>query len=574
MIRPVVVTFAVTLIAACMGIGCGTSSQQKATTMEITSASVPPSGRVNMTYTFTLGISGGISPFTWIAAGSVPPGLTFDNTGKLSGTPTQSGSFTFFATVTDSSPSRQSQSITLSVTVADQILVAPATLSSTSPGVTYAATLSASGGAPPYTWSIVSGSLPPGLTLNATSGAITGVSSMAGSFTFAVGVADSVANPPPVTTNLSITVNPAPRRDALLYTKIFPYSNTLSMVDATRIAADGSLSSGGPAGFTPPDGNIVASPTLPLIFAVYKNQNGGIDVHSVLINPDYTTTLVATTNVMTTYSYLAGEVGVAVDPTGTNLYFTGNIIEDQSSPGKLIPGVSIYTANAYPQAVASLSLADHRVGMAGDPGIGNLVFTPDGTKAFAGICPYLPPPDGGSIQTILVFSRAPDGTLAPGPTLDKPRTSGFCEFAVSPDGKYLATGEVQVYQIESDGSLSPILPTPFIPTFGSPYLGQSICSSGITWDVTGSYVLVAADCGWAGGLAVMNFAGGGLTQTYFPSESFGFDIFPQPLRNFFYGAALTNSQLNGMAGYQLENGALLPIFAAPSGPPSVVLAAY
>lgn len=59
-------------------------------------------------------------------------------------------------------------------------------------GVPYSAFLSASGGTPPYTWSIVSGSLPPGLTLNPSTGQISGIPTTAGTFFFTVQVRDSL----------------------------------------------------------------------------------------------------------------------------------------------------------------------------------------------------------------------------------------------------------------------------------------------------------------------------------------------------------------------------------------------
>jgi hypothetical protein len=44
---------------------------------------------------------------------------------------------------------------------------------------------------PPYHFSVTSGSLPPGLQLDATSGAISGTPSIPGTFSFQIGVTDS-----------------------------------------------------------------------------------------------------------------------------------------------------------------------------------------------------------------------------------------------------------------------------------------------------------------------------------------------------------------------------------------------
>ena len=72
--------------------------------------------------------------------------------------------------------------------------------------ISYSATLAAGGGSTPYTWSIVSGSLPNGLSLNSGTGVISGTPTATGIFNFTVQVTDS-ANPVKTTTKaLSITV--------------------------------------------------------------------------------------------------------------------------------------------------------------------------------------------------------------------------------------------------------------------------------------------------------------------------------------------------------------------------------
>src|SRR5271157_3697644 len=76
--------------------------------------------------------------------------------------------------------------------------------------VPYGATLSAMGGLPPYTWSVIQGSLPAGLTLNATSGVISGTPTTAGTSNFTVRVRDSQSPPATATAPLSITVTAGP----------------------------------------------------------------------------------------------------------------------------------------------------------------------------------------------------------------------------------------------------------------------------------------------------------------------------------------------------------------------------
>ena len=55
----------------------------------------------------------------------------------------------------------------------------------------YTATLSATGGTPPYTWSVTAGSLPRGLRLNKATGVISGKPVRAGTATFSITVTDS-----------------------------------------------------------------------------------------------------------------------------------------------------------------------------------------------------------------------------------------------------------------------------------------------------------------------------------------------------------------------------------------------
>ncbi len=78
------------------------------------------------------------------------------------------------------------------VSVADiRLEITTLQLQSGSVGKTYTVQLTATGGAPPYAWSIVLGKLPAGLTLNASTGAVSGTPQQAGTFSFTAEVKDS-----------------------------------------------------------------------------------------------------------------------------------------------------------------------------------------------------------------------------------------------------------------------------------------------------------------------------------------------------------------------------------------------
>src|SRR5437016_3260369 len=72
----------------------------------------------------------------------------------------------------------------------NSLTVSPASLPPAPQGTPYNQTVSASGGTAPYTFSIISGALPPGLSLNASTGAITGTPTIIAVFTFTIQARD------------------------------------------------------------------------------------------------------------------------------------------------------------------------------------------------------------------------------------------------------------------------------------------------------------------------------------------------------------------------------------------------
>ncbi|WP_102299756.1 S-layer family protein, partial [Janthinobacterium sp. AD80] len=157
--------------------------------MEITPASLP-AAQVSVAYSQQLTASGGSAPYSYaVSAGSLPAGISLNSSGVLSGTPTAAGSFTLTVTVTDAHLYTGAKSYTLSVSSA-AVVLAPASLANATATVPYSATLTATGGTAPYSYAVV-GTLPAGLSLNASTGVLSGTTSVAGSFPFSIKVSDS-----------------------------------------------------------------------------------------------------------------------------------------------------------------------------------------------------------------------------------------------------------------------------------------------------------------------------------------------------------------------------------------------
>ncbi|MCK5549403.1 MAG: putative Ig domain-containing protein, partial [Hyphomicrobiaceae bacterium] len=83
---------------------------------------------------------------------------------------------------------------TFSIGKAAVIIVLSPTLPDGDQGVAYSATVTASGGAEPYTFAVTSGALPPGLTLNPASGTVSGTPTGNGTFGFTITANDGASN--------------------------------------------------------------------------------------------------------------------------------------------------------------------------------------------------------------------------------------------------------------------------------------------------------------------------------------------------------------------------------------------
>jgi len=187
------------LLAACGGGGSAVPSAPAISTSSL------PQGAVHTFYNATLTATGGKAPYSWsLTQGSLPAGLTLNSAvGTISGTPTAAGTSSFTVQARDSQTTPETAQANLSIAITNPPVVSTTQLPNGTAGMAYQTTLAATGGSPAYTWSLVSGNLPPGLTLSS-SGTISGTPTAAGAWSFKVQVTDSQSQSADATLPLAI----------------------------------------------------------------------------------------------------------------------------------------------------------------------------------------------------------------------------------------------------------------------------------------------------------------------------------------------------------------------------------
>jgi hypothetical protein len=179
--------------------------------LTITTTSMP-AGTVNSPYSLTFTTTGGVPPLTFSATG-LPTGLTLNSsTGVVSGAPTTAGTYPIVLTVNDSSSQTAVARYFLSVQI-PLLSFTSNTLPNGITGAQYSTSIVASGGVPPYTFSLATnrlaagGTLPPGLSLGS-DGSIFGTPTTIGTFNFGVTVSDSANTTISQGFSITITVPP------------------------------------------------------------------------------------------------------------------------------------------------------------------------------------------------------------------------------------------------------------------------------------------------------------------------------------------------------------------------------
>lgn len=154
-------------------------------------------GVVGASYSQAIRQNGGVGPYTWTLAkgSSLPEGLSLDaSSGIVSGTPAAAGVSEVMYTVSDSSNPALTATQTYRLKIAPEPLTFESTLlQSGIAGRPTSQALVAHGGTPPYNWSVADGALPDGMTLNASTGIISGRPISAKTTAFTIRVKDSAA---------------------------------------------------------------------------------------------------------------------------------------------------------------------------------------------------------------------------------------------------------------------------------------------------------------------------------------------------------------------------------------------
>ncbi len=224
--------------------------------LTITTTSLP-NGLVGAAYNNPIVTTGGTQPvFFSLTTASFPPGLTITQpaqgtqTGALAGTPTTAGTYNFSETVTDSSIPPQTATATYTVQVNGPLTITTTTLPEavtvngfpgTAPPTSYSAQIQTGGGTGgALTFSVTAGALPPSITLNPATGALTSssVTDPAGPYNFTIeavsaGPPSSAATPQAFTLTVVVLIGGQTPNTLPAGTAGVAYSQVLSSVGGT-----------------------------------------------------------------------------------------------------------------------------------------------------------------------------------------------------------------------------------------------------------------------------------------------------------------------------------------------------
>jgi hypothetical protein len=189
-----------------LGLALCAASLSAQSNLTIGNTNFPPA-TVGQPYSVAIQATGGAAPYTWSSNGQLPPGITLSSSGVLLGSPTSGGTYNFTVIVVDVRQASASRAVSINVLGGSRLALGTTALPSGSLGQSYSQTLSATGGTPPYQWAVGAG-FPAGLTLDATTGTISGTPASSGAFSFPVQVTDAARTT--ATGTVTLTINAPP----------------------------------------------------------------------------------------------------------------------------------------------------------------------------------------------------------------------------------------------------------------------------------------------------------------------------------------------------------------------------
>lgn len=255
----------------------------------------------NIPYTANIVALDGQPPYTYtIYSGFLPVGLTLANTGVISGTANVVGTSNFVIKAQDANTNFATKAYTLQVQDV-AITISPVTMPNALINAYYEVNLSSISGYAPYTYTVITGVLPPGLNLDSQTGRLSGRATQIGTFAFTIRTTDfnfntAQRNYTLLVENVAIVLLPSGLPNG---TQNVTYSTTTFAAEGGTAPYSYAVSQGAlPAGLTLSSGGVLSgTPTAPgsTTFKIRvtdadgntKSQDYSINITAVvlLVNP-------------------------------------------------------------------------------------------------------------------------------------------------------------------------------------------------------------------------------------------------------------------------------------------------
>jgi hypothetical protein len=218
-------------------------------------------------------------------------------------------------TVTATSQNTPSQTASFTITVYPALVISTATLPNGSVGTAYSSTVATAGGSGSLAFSVGSGALPNGLSLNASTGAITGTPTAFGTFTFTVSVLDASAAKVPTTQSYTVAIAP---QQPVITTSTLPnglagtaYSQQLSYTGGNGTTPSFTATGALPAGLTLSSSGLIAgTPTVASSGTTY-NFSVTVAIGTQTSAPKQLSITIPAYPTVTTTSLPNGNIGIA-----------------------------------------------------------------------------------------------------------------------------------------------------------------------------------------------------------------------------------------------------------------------